>query len=168
MQVLFISPLSSSFSAKHLLLAVRELTSLFQAIVPHQQAKIIEQIPALAMQFHNDCMYLAHQLLILGIDYGDHLPTVVPLAQRDFTDLVPFLRHVGEHYFNLQLVIASNFARTFNDSLLLRNIKKMNYYENLKNWMDFMKLINPNAMKRSNLPSSTLFIHYANFLMSGK
>jgi hypothetical protein len=84
MQVLFISPLSSSFSAKHLLLAVRELTSLFQAIVPHQQAKIIEQIPALAMQFHNDCMYLAHQLLILGLQLCHSHSAILLISCRSY------------------------------------------------------------------------------------
>ncbi|RKP08273.1 Centromere/kinetochore Zw10-domain-containing protein [Thamnocephalis sphaerospora] len=86
-------------------LAARALVSLFQATVPRQQARIIGQVPALAMQFHNDCMYLGHLLLVLGLDYGDHMPAGVSQAHLDFSDMVPFLRHMGEQHFNKQLAV---------------------------------------------------------------
>ncbi|KAI9594825.1 Centromere/kinetochore Zw10-domain-containing protein [Syncephalis fuscata] len=95
--------LASPDGAKELLLAVRQMAELFQALVPQQQSRILESVPALAMQFHNDCMLLAHLMLVLDLTYRSYLPTDTERLAIHFTDLVPLLRQLGQVYFNRTL-----------------------------------------------------------------
>ena len=50
---------------------------------------------------HNDCMYIAHHLMLLGHQFQPHLPA--PLSCETFIDLVPVLRRSGTQCFMEQM-----------------------------------------------------------------
>jgi len=50
---------------------------------------------------HNDCMYIAHHLMLLGHQLKPHLP----LSTVTFIDLVPVLRRSGTHCFIDQMSV---------------------------------------------------------------
>ncbi|RKP24068.1 Centromere/kinetochore Zw10-domain-containing protein, partial [Syncephalis pseudoplumigaleata] len=83
-----------------LLQSIREMAQLFQILVPQQQARILDSVPAMAMQFHNDCMLLAHCLLVLDITYGAQWPEHTRRLATHTTDLVPIVRHLGQVHFS--------------------------------------------------------------------
>ena len=51
--------------------------------------------------YHNDCMYVAHHLMLLGHQFQPHL--CPPLGSVTFIDLVPVLRRSGTRCFTEQL-----------------------------------------------------------------
>ncbi|KAG5458365.1 MAG: hypothetical protein BJ554DRAFT_1417, partial [Olpidium bornovanus] len=56
-------PVDSAFGLFH---ATRDLFDLFRAVVPVYHEATLSSVPALAGLFHNDCLYIAKQLLALG------------------------------------------------------------------------------------------------------
>ncbi|KAI8052428.1 Centromere/kinetochore Zw10-domain-containing protein [Syncephalis plumigaleata] len=79
----------SPTNSVELLQSIREMAQLFQILCT-----------GLAMQFHNDCMLLAHCFMILDITYEPQWPKDINRLITHFTDLVPVLRHLGQSYFN--------------------------------------------------------------------
>ena len=49
----------------------RELLDLFRAIVPASRGSEARNIPRSAALLHNDCVFLAHRLLLFGLEYRD-------------------------------------------------------------------------------------------------
>ncbi|KAI9209173.1 Centromere/kinetochore Zw10-domain-containing protein [Polychytrium aggregatum] len=82
--------------------SVREALDLYRIVMPSVHSTKFDSVPQLCMVFHNDCMYIAHQLLYLGIPFqtfalGSHKGVL------SFTDSVVEFRRLGERYFNMQL-----------------------------------------------------------------
>jgi len=49
--------------------SARDIFDMFRAQVPVFHGPNLENVPLLAMIFHNDCMYIAHSLLTLAHSY---------------------------------------------------------------------------------------------------
>jgi hypothetical protein len=58
---------SSERTARELYRAARDALQLYRAIVPVQRQHQLESVPQLAMVFHNDCLYIAHHMRMLGL-----------------------------------------------------------------------------------------------------
>mgnify|MGYP006300592767 CR=1 FL=1 len=82
----------------------RETLDLFRAIIPATQGYEIKNVPRTAAIFHNDCVFLAHHCLTLGLEYKDKYP---PTTEADaggkllrqtcmFVDMVPLFRDLAE------------------------------------------------------------------------
>lgn len=54
------------------------------------------KFPHLAAIQHNNCMYLAHQLLTLGHHFRAHLPQPLSEGVATFVDMVPGFRNLGK------------------------------------------------------------------------
>ena len=54
--------------------SVMDLFLLFRAMVPSIHEKKIMTMPHVAMLHYNDCLYICHNLMILGHMYGQYLP----------------------------------------------------------------------------------------------
>ena len=54
------------------------------------------KFPHLAAIQHNNCMYLAHHLLILGHSFRPHMPPPLSDGIATFVDMVPGFRKLGE------------------------------------------------------------------------
>jgi len=79
----------------------RDLLDLFRAIIPTAHGNAIATIPRTAAVLHNDCVYLAHHLLTLGLEYKDKfqkLPLQRPKLYLTctFVDFVPTFRDIAE------------------------------------------------------------------------
>mmetsp|Transcript_30414 Transcript_30414/g.58084 ORF Transcript_30414/g.58084 Transcript_30414/m.58084 type:complete len:1179 (-) Transcript_30414:121-3657(-) len=66
--------------------ASRELLDLFRAIIPTMYASEVASIPRMAAILHNDCVYLAHEVSLLGVEYKEKFRSLVPSSARE---LVP-------------------------------------------------------------------------------
>lgn len=81
---------------------MRNLVELFFAIVPIYYATKLQTVPQLSVIFHNDCMFLAHHLLLLSNIHSTSLITREFVAV--FVDLIPKLRNCGVQSFTKQMV----------------------------------------------------------------
>jgi len=79
----------------------RELLDLYRATIPAVHGSEIASIPRTAAIFHNDCVFFAHKLLTLGLEYRDRFASESPMRKMcTFLDLVPIFRELAERTMN--------------------------------------------------------------------
>jgi hypothetical protein len=81
----------------------RDVFELYRAVVPVHHGGKFENVPMLGMLFHNDCMFIAHNLLTLGHSQKFRLPEGVR-EKVSFVDMVVPFRQLAEKYFFIQVV----------------------------------------------------------------
>jgi hypothetical protein len=86
-----------NYISNRLVVVSRSILDLYRSLVPLKFSKEIENVPAVAMQLHNDAMFLAHECLTLGVRWQPLLPKAV------FSDLVLDFRRLGEAIFSTQI-----------------------------------------------------------------
>ena len=82
----------------------REIMSLFRSIVPASHKKEVNEVPRTAAVLHNDCIFLAHNCLTLGLEYKEQFITDTEedktgklLSQSCiFVDMVPLFRELAD------------------------------------------------------------------------
>ena len=97
------TPILSSRLHASLYRTARELLDLFRIVIPASHGKEISSIPRTTAIFYNDCVYLAHHCLTLGLEYKD--PSTESSSSSSnlrntctFVDLVPLFRELGDRY----------------------------------------------------------------------
>lgn len=74
----------------------KSIFEMYMAVVPNVHEKLLNSIPQQVALFHNNCMYLAHRLVVLGFEVQASLQTITkeefPIT---FVDMVQSLRHLG-------------------------------------------------------------------------
>ncbi|XP_078037414.1 zeste-white 10 kinetochore protein [Augochlora pura] len=85
--------------ALRLFYTCRNVFEIYSGLVPEHHRKFLETIPQQVAVFHNNCMYLAHNLLTLGHEYRDKLPESLKDYNLVFADQILILRDVGSAYF---------------------------------------------------------------------
>ena len=84
---------------------VREMLDLFRAIIPSTHGEEVANIPRTAAVLHNDCVFLAHHCLTLGLEYKDQFPLAAgaddtrgQLLRQTcmFVDMVPPFRELAD------------------------------------------------------------------------
>uniref|UniRef100_A0A672HKR2 Centromere/kinetochore protein zw10 homolog n=1 Tax=Salarias fasciatus TaxID=181472 RepID=A0A672HKR2_SALFA len=98
---------SSTQCALQLFFTVRNIFQLFCDVVPTYHKENLLKFPHLAAIQHNNCMYLAHQLLTLGHHFRPHLPQPLNESFATFVDMVPGFRKLGAQCFLTQLKVQS-------------------------------------------------------------
>ncbi|KAL7465659.1 hypothetical protein ACHAXS_005977 [Conticribra weissflogii] len=73
--------------------ASREILDLFRAVIPTLYASEVASIPRMAAILHNDCVYLAHEVSLLGKMYCLPEIFVASIIFIAVTFLLPFLHH---------------------------------------------------------------------------
>ena len=73
----------------------RRLVDLFLAVLPAAHGTLVRQNTRAAVIFHNNCLYVADQLIHIGLRL--HQQGGAPC--RTFVDLIPVVRHLGEKVF---------------------------------------------------------------------
>ncbi|XP_013177174.1 PREDICTED: centromere/kinetochore protein zw10 homolog [Papilio xuthus] len=85
----------SDVVSKKLYNTARLIFELYDAVVPYHHENFLQNIPQYVALFHNNCMYLAHNLQT----FGDKWLTLMEGREVDyaigFVDLVPKLRELG-------------------------------------------------------------------------
>lgn len=94
---------SSTQCALQLFFTVRNIFQLFYDVVPTYHKEKLLKFPHLAAIQHNNCMYLAHQLLTLGHHFRNHLPQPLSEGVATFVDMVPGFRKLGAQCFLAQM-----------------------------------------------------------------
>lgn len=83
----------------------RELFTLFRSIIPASHGREVAHVPRTAAVLHNDCVFLAHHCLTLGLEYKEKFPP--PVDEDDargklvkqmciFVDMVPLFRELAD------------------------------------------------------------------------
>lgn len=84
---------------------VREMLDLFRAIIPSTHGGEVATIPRTAAVLHNDCVFLAHHCLTLGLEYKDKFPLAAGAEDTRgqllrqtcmFVDMVPPFRELAD------------------------------------------------------------------------
>lgn len=97
-----IAPYGESLLSALLYRTARDMLDLFRAIIPSTHATEINSLPRTAAVLHNDCVFLAHHCLTLGIEYKERFPegtdTRGKLLQQAciFVDMVPPFRELAD------------------------------------------------------------------------
>jgi len=98
-----LSPLSSLPAT--LYRTAREVLDLFRAIIPVTHGHAVANVPRTAAVLHNDCVFLAHHCLTLGLEYKDKFPEVAAADDARgkllrqtcmFVDMVPLFRDLAD------------------------------------------------------------------------
>ena len=85
----------------------RELLDLFRFLIPTLYKKEIGLVPRTTALFYNDCVFLAHHCLTLGLEYNDRMVQDLKDSSKEisdlrhhctFVDLVPLFREMGDRY----------------------------------------------------------------------
>lgn len=74
----------------------RELFDLFRAVIPAQHGLAIGSIPRCASIMHNDCVFMAFNLLTLGLEYAPKFRDPTLNKTCTFVDMVPIFRQFAE------------------------------------------------------------------------
>lgn len=94
---------STDRCAVKLFYTARNIFKIYCSIVPEFHKKLLETIPQQSALFHNNCMYLAHKLQILTIEFKEKFPPVLQRHTTTFVDLVNPLRMEASKVFCLQM-----------------------------------------------------------------
>ncbi|GLV33144.1 Zeste-white 10 [Carabus blaptoides fortunei] len=89
---------SSDMCASRLVYTVAQIIGLYGSTVPEYHKKLLETIPQQVALFHNNCMYLANELLTLNKYYRDETSNRA-VSDESFTSQVQLLRTTGANYF---------------------------------------------------------------------
>lgn len=108
-------------------LSVRDIFDLYRAMVPVQIGSKADEVPILALLVHNDCMYLAHHLMLLAQRYKPTLPVAADATRESvditFLDLIIDFRKMAEHFFfsymQSRVRISTRASTSFPDVTLL-------------------------------------------------
>ncbi|KAL4238190.1 Centromere/kinetochore protein zw10 [Mactra antiquata] len=91
---------SSQQCAIQMYCAVREMFEQFSCVFPTYHKQSLESLPQFAALHYNNCMYIAHHLMLFGHQFSKKLPTTI---NATFVDLVPKIRRLGTEAFMYQL-----------------------------------------------------------------
>ena len=87
---------SKPFCTVRLFHTVRNIFSLWCAVIPTYHASSLSSLPQSAALAHNSAMFLAHKLITLGFRYKEKLSSIPGISGiPSLVDLVPSLREVG-------------------------------------------------------------------------
>ncbi|XP_059485987.1 centromere/kinetochore protein zw10 homolog [Neocloeon triangulifer] len=105
MEMLSESSKSTGMKAERLYLTARNALESYCSLTPIYHKKYLDSLPQQAAIFHNNCMYLAHQMLILGPHFSTLLSKSLQLQSITFFDIIVKLRKTGCQVFLDQMQV---------------------------------------------------------------
>ncbi|KAJ7523448.1 hypothetical protein O6H91_18G050800 [Diphasiastrum complanatum] len=107
--------LSTPWTATQFYHAARDSVLLFRAIIPVKLVGEVDNLDQVAAVYHNDCLYIAHELLGLAYQYRACLPAGVKQIFT-FVDLVPLFRCMAEDALSERVdKVMSNLMRALDE-----------------------------------------------------
>lgn len=94
---------ATPFFSGRLLVTARNLIEMYCDVVPVFHCESLRNFPQLSALSYNNCFYLAHECLTLGLLYSDRLRGPFNTRAITFADLVPRLRQTGIEIFLEQM-----------------------------------------------------------------
>ncbi|KAJ3249498.1 Centromere/kinetochore protein zw10 [Chytriomyces hyalinus] len=101
----------SAYCASRLYLLTRDILTLDLGLTPVKHHTRLQTLPQSALIYHNDCLYMAHSLMTLGVQYRHGLSarfaneSMLKAEEVGYIDLSVMYRQAGMDMFNLQLRI---------------------------------------------------------------
>lgn len=86
---------SSDPCAVKLFYGVRNMFELFCCVFPTYHKRRLATLPQLTAIHHNNCMYIAHHLMLLGPQFSQRLPSPIQDGAGTFVDLIQKVRSIG-------------------------------------------------------------------------
>ncbi|XP_048489463.1 centromere/kinetochore protein zw10 homolog [Plutella xylostella] len=86
----------SDVVGKRIYISARLIFELYESVVPYYHENFLQTIPQYVALFHNNCMYLAHNLQTFGDKWLVLMEGREPDYPITFVDLVPKLRELGQ------------------------------------------------------------------------
>ncbi|KAF9205500.1 Centromere/kinetochore protein zw10 [Haplosporangium sp. Z 27] len=115
----------SEAASPHLYQATRSLIDLYRALMPVHHARTLLNVPALAILFYNDCMYIARELEKVPARMEDGIPG---MDEVQYDDVIPSLKELAKKWLDIQvqkqreeLMQSIDDAQGFRDSSLENN-----------------------------------------------
>ncbi|KAK3817203.1 MAG: Centromere/kinetochore Zw10-domain-containing protein [Benniella sp.] len=115
----------SAAASPYLYQATRSLIDLYRGLVPVYHARTFTNVPALAILFYNDCMYLARELEKVPARFEDGIPG---MDEVQYDDVIPALKALAKQWLDMQvqkqrdeLMQSIDEARGFQDSSVENN-----------------------------------------------
>ncbi|KAF8931082.1 Centromere/kinetochore protein zw10 [Haplosporangium gracile] len=87
-------------ASPHLYKATRSLIDLYRALMPVYHARTLTNVPALAILFYNDCMYIARELEKIPARLEDGIPG---MDEVQYDDSIPALKTLARKWLNIQV-----------------------------------------------------------------
>ncbi|XP_074662640.1 centromere/kinetochore protein zw10 homolog [Tubulanus polymorphus] len=94
--------------AIQLFYSVRNMFDMYCCVVPAFHKQSLETLPQQSALHHNNCMYIAHHLTVLGHQFATKLPKLLQDCNPTFVDFVPKIRQLGVDYFQAQMTRQRN------------------------------------------------------------
>ncbi|KAF9965837.1 Centromere/kinetochore protein zw10 [Mortierella alpina] len=90
----------SEAASPHLYQATRSLIDLYRALMPVHHARTLTNVPALAILFYNDCMYIARELEKIPARMEDGIPG---MDDVQYEDVIPALKTLARKWLGIQV-----------------------------------------------------------------
>ncbi|KAG0065259.1 Centromere/kinetochore protein zw10 [Linnemannia elongata] len=90
----------SENASPHLYNATRSLIDLYRALMPVHHARTLTNVPALAILFYNDCMYIARELEKVPARLEDGIPG---MDEVQYDDSIPALKTLAKKWLDIQV-----------------------------------------------------------------
>ncbi|KAG0279470.1 Centromere/kinetochore protein zw10 [Linnemannia exigua] len=87
-------------ASPHLYKATRSLVDLYRALMPVHHARALTTVPALAILFYNDCMYIARELEKVPARLDDGIPG---MDEVQYDDIIPALKALAKKWLDIQV-----------------------------------------------------------------
>ncbi|KAG0379268.1 Centromere/kinetochore protein zw10 [Mortierella sp. AD032] len=90
----------SVIASPHLYKATRSLVDLYRALMPVHHSRTLTTVPALAILFYNDCMYIARELEKVPARLDDGIPG---MDEVQYDEIIPALKTLAKKWLDIQV-----------------------------------------------------------------
>ncbi|KAI3980127.1 hypothetical protein MKX01_033268 [Papaver californicum] len=128
--------LSSARVAMEFYHAARDALFLYEAIMPVKLEKQLDNVTQIAALVHNDCLFLAQEVLGLAFEYRPDFPSCVK-EQAVFVDIAPRFHQMADELLQKQIqLVCINLEKAIDGADGFQNTHQLQQYESAKSSID--------------------------------
>ncbi|RZC63864.1 hypothetical protein C5167_025605 [Papaver somniferum] len=128
--------LSSARVAVEFYHAARDALFLYEAIMPVKLEKQLDNVTQIAALVHNDCLFLAQEVLGLAFEYRPDFPSYIK-EQAVFVDIAPRFHQMADEILHKQIqLVCMNLEKAIDGADGFQNTHQMQQYELAKSSID--------------------------------
>ncbi|MCL7041433.1 hypothetical protein MKW94_016176 [Papaver nudicaule] len=134
--------------------AARDALFLYEAIVPVKLQKQLDSVTQIAVLVHNDCLFLAQEILGLAFQYRPDFPSCIK-EQAVFVDIAPRFHQMADELLQKQIqLVCINLEKAIDGADGFQNTHQMQQYESAKSSIDQCVAYGSHFFLRSTYESS--------------
>ncbi|RZC66614.1 hypothetical protein C5167_010306 [Papaver somniferum] len=128
--------LSSARVAMEFYHAARDALFLYEAIMPVKLEKQLNNVTQIAALVHNDCLFLAQEVLGLAFEYRPDFPSCIK-EQAVFVDIAPRFHQMADELLQKQIqLVCINLEKAIDGADGFQNTHQLQQYEFAKSSID--------------------------------